>query len=355
MTASLIEELPIPERVGAAGWDDFVAAVESMQRSDLVWAGSPDGFYTPEEELPHFQDPNRPTRLFVARDEQGAVVASGHFELQADELETAWLLLQVPPEAEGRGIGRALADALEMAVAQEGRRKIIAYVPEADFGGERLASPTGVGSVPARSRSTRFAQARGYELKQVNRYSRIAFPVPGVREQLAAAIERSGPDFTLHSWTGRTPERWLEDVALLATRMSTDAPDADVGTPEDVWTAERLAAEDARKERDDPRRFVTTAVEHVPTGRLVGFTEYSVPPQQDRAVSQYATLVLREHRGHKLGMLLKIANLAYLEEVSPGHPSATTWNAEENRPMLDVNEAIGFVGVAFEGIWVTQL
>jgi hypothetical protein len=54
-------------------------------------------------------------------------------------------------------------------------------------------------------------------------------------------------------------------------------------------------------------------------------------------------------------MLLKIANLTYLEEVSPGHPSATTWNAEENRPMLDVNEAIGFVGVAFEGIWVKQL
>jgi GNAT superfamily N-acetyltransferase len=349
-----IEELPIPERVGAAGWDDFVAAVEAMHRSDLVWAGVPDGFYTPEEELPHFQDPNRPTRMFVARD-GGTVVASGHFELQADEPDTALLMLQVPPEVEGRGIGRALADALEAAVAEEGRRKIIAYAPEADFGGDRLASPTWFGSVPANSRTTRFAQARGYALRQVNRYSRIAFPVSGVVAQLAAAIERSGPDYRLHSWLGRTPERWLDDVALLITRMSTDAPDAEVGTPEDVWTAERLAAEDARKERDDPRRFVTTAVEHVPTGRLVGFTEYSVPPQAERAASQYATLVLREHRGHRLGMLLKIANLAYLEQMAPGHPSATTWNAEENRPMLDVNEAIGFVGVAFEGIWVREL
>lgn len=349
-----VEELPIPERVGAAGWDDFVAAVETMHRSDLVWAGTPDGLYTPEEELPHFQDPNRPTRMFVAR-EGGSVVASGHFELQADEPDTAWLMLQVPPEAEGRGIGRSLADALEAAVAEEGRRKIIAYAPEADFGGDRLPSPTGFGSVPAASRTTRFAQARGYQLKQVNRYSRIGFPVPGVEAQLAAAVERSGPDYALHSWVGRTPERWLEDVAVLVTRMSTDAPDAEVGTPEDVWTAERLAAEDARKERDDPRRFVTTAVEHVPTGRLVGFTEYSVPPQQDRAAAQYATLVLSEHRGHKLGMLLKIANLAYLEQVAAGHPSATTWNAEENRPMLDVNEAIGFVGVAFEGIWVKEL
>ena len=207
----------------------------------------------------------------------------------------------------------------------------------------------------AASRTTRFAQARGYRLEQVNRYSRIAFPVAGVQEQLAAAIERSGPDYRLHSWLGSTPERWLEDLAVLITRMSTDAPDAGVGTPEDVWTAERLAAENARKERDDPRRFVTTAVEHVPTGKLVGFTEYSIPPDTGRAASQYATLVLSEHRGHKLGMLLKIANLAYLEQVAPGYPSATTWNAEENRPMLDVNEAIGFVGIAFEGIWRKDL
>lgn len=349
-----IEELPIPERVGAAGWDDFVTAAEAGQRADRVWMGSSEGMYTPEEELPHYQDPHRPSRVFIARD-GGRIVAQGVFEVQADDPDTAWQFIQVPPEVEGRGIGRALADAMETAVSAMGRRKIIAYAPEAEFGGERLVPPTGFGSVPAASRTTRFAQARGYRLEQVNRYSRIAFPVSGVQEQLAVAIERSGPDYRLHSWLGSTPERWLADLAVLITRMSTDAPDAGVGTPEDVWTAERLAAENARKERDDPRRFVTTAVEHVPTGKLVGFTEYSIPPDTSRAASQYATLVLSEHRGHKLGMLLKIANLAYLEQVAPGYPSATTWNAEENRPMLDVNEAIGFVGIAFEGIWRKDL
>jgi GNAT superfamily N-acetyltransferase len=93
------------------------------------------------------------------------------------------------------------------------------------------------------------------------------------------------------------------------------------------------------------------AIEHVPTGRLAGYTELSVPPELARAVSQEDTIVLREHRGHRLGMLLKVANLVFLSHTYPGHPSVTTFNAEENLHMLSVNEAVGFVPVAYEGGW----
>nr|MDQ2699153.1 GNAT family N-acetyltransferase [Actinomycetota bacterium] len=70
---------------------------------------------------------------------------------------------------------------------------------------------------------------------------------------------------------------------------------------------------------------------------------------------QYITIVLEEHRGHKLGMLLKVANLQHLEQVKPGHPSVTTFNAEENRFMLDVNEAVGFVPIGQESAWRKDL
>jgi GNAT superfamily N-acetyltransferase len=100
---------------------------------------------------------------------------------------------------------------------------------------------------------------------------------------------------------------------------------------------------------------VVAAAEHVPSGHLVGYTMLSVPRGRHRAVDQWSTLVLREHRGHRLGMLLKVANLAHLAEVAPGHPSVITFNAEENRPMLAVNEQLGFVGIAYEGAWRKDL
>jgi hypothetical protein len=68
-------------------------------------------------------------------------------------------------------------------------------------------------------------------------------------------------------------------------------------------------------------------------------------------VSQHNTIVLKEHRGHRLGMLLKVANIRRLQSMAPGHPSIITFNAEENRHMLDVNEAVGFEPMGYEGAW----
>ena len=81
----------------------------------------------------------------------------------------------------------------------------------------------------------------------------------------------------------------------------------------------------------------------------------SAPAETDRAISQEDTLVRREYRGHRLGMLLKLANLAEVQRRMPGHPAVLTFNAEENRHMLDVNEAVGFVPIGYEGAWRKDL
>jgi GNAT superfamily N-acetyltransferase len=101
--------------------------------------------------------------------------------------------------------------------------------------------------------------------------------------------------------------------------------------------------------------LLTAAAEHVVDGRLVGFTQLAVPPEAFAPADQLDTLVLREHRGHALGMLLKLENLAALQATHPGRPSVTTWNADENRHMLSVNEELGFVPMGYDGAWKLEL
>ncbi len=354
MSAITTEELVVPTTLDGPGAADFVAAVRV---GNEVWTdayGTPDLTYEPDEELPQFHNPYQPKRLFVARD-GGGIVAQATIETSASEgFDLSWALLGVHPAAQGRGIGRALADVVEDAVRADGRRKVVSYVPGRSLDGARRPSPTGFGSVSDDARSTRFMDARGYSFEQVERMSRLPLPVDGLDARLAAARAATGDDYRVLTWVDFTPEEWLEDRALLATRMSTDAPTAGLEEPEDLWDVDRVRAADGRR-RTNPRRHLVAAAEHVPSGRLVGYTVLSVPAQKHRAVMQYATLVLREHRGHRLGMLLKVANLAHLTEYAPGHPSILTFNAEENRPMLDVNEAVGFVGLGYEGAWRKDL
>ena len=57
---------------------------------------------------------------------------------------------------------------------------------------------------------------------------------------------------------------------------------------------------------------------------------------------QFDTAVLEAHRGHRLGILLKLDMLHRLAEVEPQLIEIETWNNVDNHPMIDVNEAIGY-------------
>lgn len=353
MSPIRIDEVVIPTSADAPDAADFIRTVEVYNAVQAVGFGTPDLAYEPAEELPYFRDEYAPIRLFAAWDGDLMVGTATYETRGGDEADTAWLGVQVLPEYEGGGIGTRLSDLVEGIARDDGKAKSLAYAPIPEGPGERLAAPTGFGSIVV-NRDARFLQRRGYRLEQMERVSRLGLPIADLTERLRAAEEASGADYRVHTWVGSTPERWVEDMAVLATRMSTDAPSAGLEEPEDPWTAERIRERDEAT-KASPRERLTAAVEHVPTGTLAGYTALSVPQQPERCVQQYATLVLKEHRGHRLGMLIKVANLDFLQRERPGHPSITTFNAEENRFMLDVNEAVGFVPIANESAWRLDL
>jgi GNAT superfamily N-acetyltransferase len=341
-----VEELVLPARADADDAADYREFVDTRNAIEIAAYQSPDRYLSPADILPFFQDEEAPVRLFGVR-VGGELVAFSLLETKADDPGRLWITLYVQAEHGRQGIGTALLQHAEARAAHEGRSTLLIYASSAEAPGERLAAPTGFGSLPAGNPEVRFLLAHGYRLEQVERGSRLALPV-------SITPRESPPDYRLHYWDRHTPERWLEDLALLYTRISTDAPSAGLDEPEDVYTVERVLEFEATHAAS-PRTRVVVAVEHIPSGHLAGFSELRVPDDPLRALSQGTTLVLREHRGRRLGALLKEANLERVQREYPGHPAVLTFNAEENRYMLDVNEQLGFVPIGFEGGWRKDL
>lgn len=86
-------------------------------------------------------------------------------------------------------------------------------------------------------------------------------------------------------------------------------------------------------------------------GRLAGYTELKGSRQQPGRLDQRDTLVRPEHRGHRLGLALKLANLRALQSRTTAPATVHTWNAEANAPMIAVNDQLGFRPVEYQRVW----
>ena len=69
-------------------------------------------------------------------------------------------------------------------------------------------------------------------------------------------------------------------------------------------------------------------------GRLVASTELHVPLGQPGRAQQGATLVLREHRGHRLGARTEVAVLRAVGATPPPMRRISTCDTDSNRPVV---------------------
>jgi GNAT superfamily N-acetyltransferase len=254
-----------------------------------------------------------------------------------DNTTVAYVDLGVHPAARRRGVGSALLAEAGRLAAAAGRTAMVAEVDEP------------VPETPGRA----FALHHGWTCDLRESRRDLVLPVDEARPAtLEEAARAAGPDYEVLTWRDRTPDDLVEDRALLGRRRSTDAPSGDVPVEEEHWDAARVREEEAAHVARGRTVLTGGAVRD---GRLVAYTELHVPLEQPGRAQQGATLVLREHRGHRLGARVKTAVLREVAATLPQVRRISTYNAESNRPMVAVNEALGFRRAGGLSAWTRRL
>ena len=264
-----------------------------------------------------------PREVWLATD-QGQAVGWYRLDLPAREnLDQGGLEIVVHPAARQRGIGRALLQHAAGRAAGHGRTVL--------NGGARDGSP-----------GEAFARAAGAKpgLAEIQRMLDIGKLEKGKLVRLRGPAERAAAGYSLVSWVGPVPEEFIEQTAAVYNGMA-DAP-RDPEIAHEEWDAQRV-----RERVNDLRphygmRDYTVAARHDDTGELAALTEISVDPADPGWGFQVFTVVARNHRGHRLGLLLKIAMMELLATTEPQLERIVTWNGQGNAHMIAVNEAMGY-------------
>lgn len=237
-----------------------------------------------------------------------------------------------------RGIGSALLEASKAAALADGRNALL--------GGTFSSYGEGPGAGAA------FAAARGFVSQYAALHLVLNYPVNGLGE-LAADVAPHHQDYTLATWPDGCPDEFVDQYCDLLSLIDDEVPLDDLELEAKRWTPERLRSVEAR--RRTAGHLTSTTVAIAPDGSLAGYTELTGKPQQPERLDQHDTLVRPNHRGHRLGLALKIANLQALQTRTTHPATIHTSNAATNAAMIAVNDQLGFRAVEHQHIWVQEV
>ena len=244
-----------------------------------------------------------------------------------DNLDNAEAELWVAPAYRRRGIGRALWTYAAGRIRALDRKRITVESVES---AESCGFAAAVGAAAA--------------LRETRSRLDVAAIDQHHLDAMLAEARTHADGYRLIRWQGVPPDRYIDDVAYLDSRFLADAPTGDL-----EWESENIDADRVRKheQRWTDRgvgRFHAGMV-HEAGDRLVAWTTLSGADDTPTHLWQHITLVDPPHRGHRLGTIVKVANLAHAREHRPELTAIDTWNATSNEYMLAINRAMGFRAV----------
>ena len=265
-----------------------------------------------------------PGEVWAAFDEDGTV--AGYYRIGLPDLENrdkAHGGPTVHPARRRRGIGRELLRH-EGTRAQAHGRTLFSAHATAGTGGDAFAQAVG---------------AR-LDLEEVRRVQYLSEILPETIASLRATAEKAAAGYSLVSWKGPIPDEYCASMAEVFNAFN-DAPHGENEEPE-IWDAQRVRERTGIVQRAGRIRGHSVAAIADATGEMAAFSEVLVDPEHPQWGLQQLTAVVRSHRGHRLGLLTKIAMLELLASAEPRLEWIVTGNAATNKHMIAVNEQLGY-------------
>jgi len=247
-----------------------------------------------------------------------------------DNTSTAWVFVAVEPQRRGHGIGAVVLDGLLDLCRQEGRTQLLAGagIPFE----ERESSPI-----------VAWAKEHGFAVANVEIQRHLELPVDAdVLDRMAATAAEKHAGYEIRTYVGRIPDELLASWCDLDNIFMLEAPLGEVEAEAGRTTPESVREKDELFESMGRTVYRAVAL-HGDT--VVAHSDLGVSREADEA-HQWGTLVHPDHRGHRLGAAVKVANLRQLQAGHPQVPHVVTTNAETNAWMVAINEELGFHPVA---------
>jgi GNAT superfamily N-acetyltransferase len=327
----------VTDEVGARAFHELDAETTPVDHPGLVGEPLDDIVGMLPNPVPSFR-----VACYLGRVE-GEVVATAFFGLpQIENIHTSHVHVAVALQARRRGYGRQMVDFV-FEQARGSQRRLAIWQTGSPLEGtspgnamsERLGATAALGSI---RRELRLATLDRAELE-------------GKLKEL-----RDGPcaNYEFHSWSGRCPDNLVDGAAVIIPIVMSDSPQGELDMEVEAWDATRYREYESMfvaRRRDS----LATAAADRSSGRIVAYTDLNVPMSERRVASQMGTAVVNDHRGHRLGLAVKIANALNLLDTFPDTETVQTHNAAENQHMIAVNEELGFRAVERSTTWQLEL
>lgn len=246
-----------------------------------------------------------------------------------DNTDKAHVEVRVDPDQRRNGYGREMLEHL-IAIGAEGRHT-------------ELLTDTKIPIAEVRTHpNALFLKSQGFIHNNVEVVRYLTLPVDdaAIQEWIDRAAEKHGGDYRIETFTDDIPTELLPGFFELFGQLGVDAPSGEVEFEEEVMTPERYAEHRATIKAMGRAVLETLAI--APDGTVAAQSTLSIPLDDSGDVWQWGTFVHREHRGHRLGLATKAANLRELQKRFPGSRRIVTQNGETNDFMVSINVLMGF-------------